>query len=309
VRAFINVRAVAVEGVAHVFWGGSEDTSASQAQHVTAIWYGRFDGHHWSAPVLALQDTTLVWTVQTTGITSANGHVHLLIPGRGAADSLHYITVPVGGGAPRYTILPFISLYADLTALPDGTLLLATIDDGLPDRAHVVARRSSDNGRTWSEPTTLYRSGRGTAYEPRLAVGQGDTLLLAWITETSDRRGTSVAVSMSADRGATWASHPAIDAPAPLHHLSLVPDGDGAVHAAFTAESESALLRTRWERGAWQKRVTVAQTFFGGQLVSPAPHELYLLWIEFGRAPTEPQPVPMLSMSRQSRCRGIAPER
>jgi hypothetical protein len=114
---------------------------------------------------------------------------------------------------------------------------------------------------------------------------------------------------MSADRGATWASHPAIDAPAPLHHLSLVPDGDGAVHAAFTAESESALLRTRWERGAWQKRVTVAQTFFGGQLVSPAPHELYLLWIEFGRAPTEPQPVPMLSMSRQSRCRGIAPER
>jgi hypothetical protein len=224
-------------------------------------------------------------------------------------DSLHYLSVPVGGDAVRYARLPFPSLYADLLPLAGGALLLATIDAGSLDRATVVVRRSSDNGQTWSEPTTVYRSGRGTAYEPRLAVGQGDTLLLAWITQSRDRRVSSVAVATSADRGITWDSGPALDARGVLHHLSLVTDGDGAVHAAFTSDDANSLLRTRWGRGAWLERDTVAQTSLGSQLVSPVPHELYLIWTELIRAPTEPQLAPMLSMSRRGPCPGISPER
>jgi hypothetical protein len=167
VRAFIAVRAVSDAGVAHVFWGGSADTSSLQFQHVNALWYAQFDGRRWTQPERIFADTSIQhWFPQPTAIVVAEGRAHVMTPLAGrmlGEDVLHVVRDAQGQGSVRR--LGFAATYTSLAAYPDGVLVLATIRGKRPDRARVLMERSTDGGRSWSPPVEVYRSGLGTAYD------------------------------------------------------------------------------------------------------------------------------------------------
>ena len=103
-----------------------------------------------------------------------------------------------------------------LLCLDDGTLL--AVNDkrkynyrDLPEDIDIVVRRSADNGRTWSEPTTImagtgYKQGYG---DPALVQCQnGDVLCLFaghnGYFQSTDAEPICVFLKRSTDRGLTW---------------------------------------------------------------------------------------------------------
>lgn len=103
-----------------------------------------------------------------------------------------------------------------ICALPNGDLLVVNdkrkLNEGdLPQDIDVVAHRSSDNGRTWSEPVTIvegqgYKKGYG---DPALVVtSEGDVICVfvggngLWQSTANDPIRSYV--SRSTDGGATW---------------------------------------------------------------------------------------------------------
>lgn len=104
-----------------------------------------------------------------------------------------------------------------LRALPDGSLLAVNDkrkynETDLPHDIDIVARRSTDNGRTWSEPVTIaegkgFKKGFG---DPALAVtADGSEIICVFVggnglwASTPDDPQRSY-VSRSADGGRTW---------------------------------------------------------------------------------------------------------
>lgn len=103
-----------------------------------------------------------------------------------------------------------------ICTLPDGTLLAVNdkrkFNEGdLPQDIDIVCRRSTDNGRTWSEPSNIivgtgYKHGYG---DPALVVcPNGDVLCLFcglngfWQSTEADPQG--IFVSRSTDGGVSW---------------------------------------------------------------------------------------------------------
>lgn len=103
-----------------------------------------------------------------------------------------------------------------IICLDDGTLLAVNDkrkynETDLPEDIDIVCRRSSDNGRTWSEPQTLIEGqGRGKGYgDPALVQCQnGDVLCLFaghnGYFQSTDADPICVYMMRSTDRGQTW---------------------------------------------------------------------------------------------------------
>lgn len=144
-----------------------------------------------------------------------------------------------------------------LLCLDDGTLLV--VNDkrkynhrDLPEDIDIVVRRSSDNGKTWSEPQTViegkgYKHGYG---DPALVQCQnGDVLCVFaggngyWASSVSDP--ISIYVMRSTDRGQTWTG--------PEDITSVVWDGS-THHGAFVASGNGLCLK----RGEHAGRVLFA---------------------------------------------------
>ncbi len=103
-----------------------------------------------------------------------------------------------------------------LMSLPDGSLLAVNdkrkyTETDLPEDIDIVARRSTDNGRTWTEPVNIavgqgYKKGFG---DPALALTSGGDVICVfvggnglWASTHEDPQCSYV--SRSSDGGATW---------------------------------------------------------------------------------------------------------
>lgn len=101
-------------------------------------------------------------------------------------------------------------------SLPDGSLLAVNdkrkyTETDLPEDIDIVARRSTDNGRTWTEPVNIavgqgYKKGFG---DPALALTSGGDVICVfvggnglWASTPEDPQCSYV--SRSSDGGATW---------------------------------------------------------------------------------------------------------
>lgn len=105
-----------------------------------------------------------------------------------------------------------------IMALPDGSLLAVNDkrkynETDLPEDIDVVARRSTDNGRTWTEPITIAQgTGRKHGYgDPALVTTASGDIICAfaggngfWASTVSDPIRTFVC--RSNDGGATWST-------------------------------------------------------------------------------------------------------
>jgi hypothetical protein len=312
VRAFIGVRAASHDGIAHVFWAGSADTSSMQFQHVNALWYAQFDGARWTAPERVFADTTLtLWAHQATSVIIEAGRAHLTAPLSTRLfgdDVLHVVRDRQGRGT--VTRLGFEALYTQLARYSNDVLILATIIGAGPDRARVLVRRSADGGSSWSPPSVVYRSGLGTAYDPRLAVTPDGLLYAAWIVEAKDRphRAESVYVARSDDQGVTWTSLPVLTAAPKVRDLFAVPDRRGVVHISLHSdENDGIVVGASLEGGQWRHRYTRGPTPFAAILQTVTPDSLDLVWHEWHVA--GPERIPTMMVSRRTTCPDISPER
>ncbi len=103
-----------------------------------------------------------------------------------------------------------------LMSLPDGSLLAVNdkrkyTETDLPEDIDIVARRSTDNGRTWTEPVNIavgqgYKKGFG---DPALALTSGGDVICVfvggnglWASTPEDPQCSYV--SRSSDGGVTW---------------------------------------------------------------------------------------------------------
>jgi hypothetical protein len=311
VRAFIEVRAAAANGLAHVFWGGSADTGASQSQHVNSLWYARYDGRDWTRPELILEDTTLLWVRQLTSIalSGSRAHVTALIEGDSLSrDVLHVIRDRAGTG--RLARLGFQAMYTDLQIDRAGSLWLTTIAGDRANRAKVLVRRSTDEGRTWTEPIVVYRSGRGTAYDPRLAITRTGSMYVAWIiAQPSNDSGLStrtgdadrIGIAASRDGGLTWDRLPDISEVPKLRDLWAVPDGAASLQLTFHTDDAGGQVVTLGLHGDEPgMRSRFGPTWFAASLAAASPDSLQLAWHEWRWNGTER--IPTLMLSRRRSC-------
>ena len=103
-----------------------------------------------------------------------------------------------------------------ICTMPDGSLLAVNDkrkfnESDLPQDIDVVCRRSTDNGRSWSEPVTIARgTGKDRGYgDPALVVcANGDVLCLFaghnGFFQSTEKNPIRIFVCRSKDNGVTW---------------------------------------------------------------------------------------------------------
>lgn len=145
-----------------------------------------------------------------------------------------------------------------IICLDDGTLLAVNDkrkynETDLPEDIDIVFRRSTDNGRTWSEPQTLIEGqGRGLGYgDPALVqCGNGDVLCLFaghnGYFQSTDDNPICVYMKRSTDRGQTWGDT--------VNLTSVLWNSSDPYHGAFVASGNGLRLR----RGPHAGRVMFA---------------------------------------------------
>ena len=133
-----------------------------------------------------------------------------------------------------------------LLCLDDGTLLAVNdkrkYNEGdLPEDIDIVCRRSTDLGRTWSEPQTLMEGqGRGLGYgDPALVQClNGDVLCLFaghnGYFQSTDDQPIGVYLMRSTDRGRTWGDT--------VNLTSVLWDADSPYRGAFVASGNGLRL-------------------------------------------------------------------
>ena len=142
-----------------------------------------------------------------------------------------------------------------IICLEDGTLLAVNDtrkynESDLPQDIDIVCRRSTDRGRTWSEPVTIARgSGVGHGYgDPALAVTADGDVLCAFAGgngyfQSSAANPIRVHLTRSVDGGRTWSR------PADITSSLWGSDALGDYEAAFIASGNGLRLDKGRHRG------------------------------------------------------------
>lgn len=134
-----------------------------------------------------------------------------------------------------------------IICLDDGTLLAVNDkrkynESDLPEDIDIVCRRSTDKGRTWSEPHTLIEGqGRGKGYgDPALVqCHNGDVLCLFaghnGYFQSTDANPICVYMMHSTDRGLTWGDT--------VNLTSVLWDASSSYRGAFVASGNGLRLK------------------------------------------------------------------
>jgi len=171
-------------------------------------------------------------------------------PGGGADGSLHLSITPAGADAPLPTVtvrdpLGPIEAHGEappqLAAEASGAVsVLYAVGKEIPGKRFPVSAlrfiRSTDRGRTWSEPVTV---NDGTEFGSHnfhaLTAAPDGSLLATWLDAREGKSG--VWMSRSADGGRTWETNRPIDTDpsCPCCRTSVAVAGDGAIYVAWRA--------------------------------------------------------------------------
>lgn len=143
----------------------------------------------------------------------------------------------------KYYRIPALVTAKDGSILAVADKRIETQAD-LPGKIDVVARRSTDGGRTWSEPVTVAANDSIGGYgDPAVVVDQrtGDILVISahgnglWMKSPAH-----ISVSRSKDNGLTWL--PAVDINPQI--IKSIPDGGDAYEAWFASSGRAVQLKS-----------------------------------------------------------------
>lgn len=172
------------------------------------------DGVSWAAPVFA-DPSGITWALygQRIGdlVSDGRGRCMLQIIGAGG---LHVVTTTDGGVTWSLPVNVDARAPASIALATDGGVWMSATTQSVFPFIHFDANVSQDFGVTWSAPTPVVPQpfGHGGL---QLASDSAGNWLLAW-NDGFLGVDTDVAVSRSADRGATWTPPEAYD----INHLT-----------------------------------------------------------------------------------------
>jgi hypothetical protein len=140
----------------------------------------------------------------------------------------------VGSDVPQVSGAAYASIAVDDAS---GAITVAYVR-GLPgatfDRNSVFIVRSEDDGRSWSSPRLVSRSGRTPAFEVQARVGPGQELHLVWMQDTTgDLTAELIRHVSSRDGGRTWSEPVDIRPPEGFRSLYTAIDACGTLHVIY----------------------------------------------------------------------------
>ncbi|MEX2114521.1 MAG: exo-alpha-sialidase [Pirellulales bacterium] len=225
-------------------------------------------------PVLAVEDKTLA--SGRIGLGTSQGRVAFRnlqiegepVPAAGplADEPLPYQIISRGEAAGTYQAFP------DVCRLPDGDLLcvfyagyghVSLPNETWPRGGRICAVRSSDEGRTWSEPQVLF-DGPQDDRDPHIAATRDGTLWCSFFQYrvVEGKTEFDTCLVRSRDGGKTWDTEPRVLAAnrwavsAPLRELSV----GTLVLGAYTANDSTAhgaVLRSTDGGDTWSEPVAI----------------------------------------------------
>ncbi|HYM19902.1 MAG TPA: exo-alpha-sialidase [Candidatus Kapabacteria bacterium] len=158
---------------------------------------------------------------------SGNIYIAWVLGGSGNTNGAIYINVSTDGGM---TFEPEVSVCADAHANSDfqrtaqfvidtkGTLHMVWVGNRVNNQPDVWYVRSSDAGKTWTQPVTLCDADDSSKYAQdfaAIACDSSDNLYASWLDSREVQRKTSTNVhlyfSRSSDGGKTWSTNKKTD--------------------------------------------------------------------------------------------------
>ena len=291
--------AVGTDGTLHLVWGelpaGLMDSMPRTplSWDVESVWHASLQGERWSVPNRLYGGLDVSWDrAQTSSLVAdREGHLHFAFAAVDSAQRGELVHLRLEGGhwsRGRARIGDLIGppVYTDLSAGDGGDVAIAYVAyhrDSVGDHTNTLfVTRSTDDGRTWTEPYRATQPEQGPAYEPRLAR-QGDTLHLLWTQSAAADANQTVALwhAVSIDGGTRWRSPSRYPLSGMTHQLQAMAAPCAGVFVAISDFSRLRLLYARLDGGAEARMVAP----FGGIGGSPvlrmaADGTLHLVWTE-----------------------------
>lgn len=134
--------------------------------------------------------------------------------------------------------------------LEDGTILVVTRDgtSHIDDSGRVQLVRSSDNGKTWTKPTTIWDS-PGDDRDPKISVSSTGRVFVTFFTAMKDSSGKTTRdtyVMHSDDKGATWSKPAQVGSSMAwvAEHGEVTEMPDGSLLAPIYGPGHSGVVRS-----------------------------------------------------------------
>ena len=149
------------------------------------------------------------------------------------------------------------------------------------DRPDIYFSRSSDGGKTWSEPVDLSHTPR-LSRSPAVACGADGSLHVCWVDTSRGHSSPDLYYAFSYNHGQSWSR------PAPISGASgisgsptICTGSDGLVHVAWTDGSTRPALRTIYGQDQeWSRARIVSQGICSQPVLASGPRrQIYVCWI------------------------------
>lgn len=209
-------------GRVHLFW--AEKTTPSPTRNPDTLMYSAWNGNFWSEPVdlfiSPLSDGTPVLSFPRAVIDDF-GRIHLIWIAQPNFPNytVFYSSAPVEDAASASAWQPKVAIASDATGTKYSAdlaidqhgvlhMLYARVRQGdpPPEQRAVAYSRSTDYGRSWTDPQDIYTIpdiGRG-ASDTRLLVSAPDNLYASWTEWDNSGNGQAIYFARSQDGGKNW---------------------------------------------------------------------------------------------------------
>lgn len=123
--------------------------------------------------------------------------------------------------------------FASIAAGQDGSVNIVWQDKSGQSEEEIFYSRSSDAGRSWSNPVNISNTPTGSS-EPKIAVGPDNAVHVVWVDALSGAKSPDVYYVVSKDAGKTWSERGDLsNTPGAASNPAIAVSPEGTVHIAW----------------------------------------------------------------------------